>query len=60
MKKPTKQANFRLPEHLLEELQEVAETLDTTQTEIVKKGVERRIKEIKARLPKLEEAAANG
>lgn len=42
---PTKSASFRLPEDLLEKLQETAEGQDRSQTTIVRRALERFLSE---------------
>lgn len=48
MKTIKKQANFRLPEPLLEELREIAERADKPQSEIVREAVKDKIAELTA------------
>lgn len=47
-KEPNKQANFRLPEALLNELREVAEVKEMSQTDIVRDGLQEKINRIKS------------
>lgn len=42
------QANYRLPESLLNDLKEVAEATQTSQSLIVKEGVQARVRRLKA------------
>ena len=59
-KEPTRQANFRLPEQLLDDLKLVSETTGDSQTEIIKKAVEPKIERLKIKhnLNEKETAAA--
>lgn len=42
------QANYRLPESLLNDLKEVAEATQVSQAHIVKEGIQTRVKRLKA------------
>lgn len=46
MKTQKRQANFRLPETLLDELREVAEQTDRPQSEIVREAVKEKIADL--------------
>lgn len=48
-KEKTKQANFRLPESLLDDLQKLAEQTPHSQTDIVTKGVRQQVRRLKAK-----------
>ena len=47
---PKRQANFRLPEQLLEDLRLVSETTGDSQSEIVRKTVEQKLERLKTKL----------
>lgn len=61
MSKETKrQANFRLPKNLLDDLRLVSETTGDPQSEIVRRGIEQKVERLKSKLNLTEkrEAAA--
>jgi predicted DNA-binding protein len=57
-KNKIKQANYRLPETLIEDVKELSEKTGTSQTQIVVDGIQLRVKTLKARLARREQAAA--
>ncbi len=48
-KEPKRQANFRLPEQLLEDLRLVSDTGGDSQSEIVRKAVEQKVERLKTK-----------
>lgn len=57
-KETKKQANFRLPGELMDDLKQVSEATNDSQTEIVRKAIEQKLNRIKNGLQKKQQAAA--
>ena len=55
-KTKTKQANYRLPEELLNDLQEVSEAVEVSQTQLVREAVEARVRRAKRVIERRQES----
>jgi hypothetical protein len=53
----TRQANWRLPETLLDELREVSEKTETPLTDIVRSGLQERVNRLKAKIAREERSS---